>query len=111
MPQETLAQVFGSNFSQDANTFTITKSDLASTGLTASSSNTPGELFVALLLFAANTYNTTNQSSNPEVPITITASSYPTIDVRNNTNFLQQSYTVALETVLSAVTVSPNNYA
>lgn len=111
MAQETLQQVFGANVTQTATTLTINKADLAAVGLTANAANNPGELFTALLLNAqAGAYNSTNQGTNPEVPITITESTYPSIDVRNSQNYLQQNFTVSFETVLAATTVNPMNY-
>jgi len=111
MAQETLQQVFGANVTQTATTLTINKADLAASGLVASATNNPGELFVALMLNASTgAYNSTNQSNNPEVPITITQSTYPSIDVRNSQNYLQQNFTVSLETVLSSEAIVPANY-
>ncbi len=50
MAEPTLQQVFGANVTQDANTITISKADLASVGLTASANNRGEQLFTAILL-------------------------------------------------------------
>jgi hypothetical protein len=54
MAKPTLAEVFGPNATQDANTITISKADLATVGLNASANNT-AESLLAAILFKAET--------------------------------------------------------
>lgn len=112
MAQETLQQVFGANANQTATTLTITKADLASTGYTPSANDPPARILLAVLINAMNNaLNTTYQSTNPEVVVTIAQSSYPTIINRNNNNYVQQSLTVGMEDLYSSSgTINPQDY-
>lgn len=112
MAQETLAQVFGANATQNANTLTITKADLASTGYTPTANDPPARILLALLINAMNNaLNTTYQSTNPEIVVTISQNSYPTIINRNNNNYVQNSLTVGLEDLYSSSgAINPQDY-
>jgi hypothetical protein len=110
MAEPTLAQVFGSNATQDANTLTISKADLTSVGLTASANNTAESLVVALILKAASYLTETNQSSNPDIQITIADSGFPQIVSRNNSQYRQITYNVNLQTPDTGFTIDPDNY-
>lgn len=59
MAEPTLADVFGSGASQNANVLTIQKSDLAGVGLTASASNRAEALLVAIILRASQSLSET----------------------------------------------------
>jgi hypothetical protein len=107
--EPTPQQVFGTGFTQTATTFTISKADLASVGLTADASNRAEQLFVAVLLKAAASLNPTAQQSNPDIQITV-ESSFPSIVFRNDQNYRQSTYTVALQKLDTATSIDPDDY-
>ena len=109
MAEPTLEQIFGANASQDATTLTIAKSDLTSVGLTASASNTPESLFVAVLLKSAAYLNEANQQTNPDIQITI-AESFQSLVSRNNQQYRQRSYSVNLDKPDTAGGIDPDDY-
>ncbi|MBW4597462.1 MAG: hypothetical protein KME46_32345 [Brasilonema angustatum HA4187-MV1] len=109
MTKPTLQQVFGASATQTATTITITKADLVSTGLLASAGNTGESLLVALLLYAANTLNETNQTTNPETQITI-AQSFDSLVTRNSATYRQRTYSVNLQKVDTSATIDPDDY-
>ena len=109
MAEPTLVQVFGTNASQDATTLTIAKADLNSTGLTATATNTPESLFVAILLKAANYLNEANQQTNADIQITI-AESFQSLVSRNNQQYRQRSYSVNLDKPDTAGGIDPDDY-
>lgn len=111
MPEPTLTQVFGTNATQTSTTLTISKTDLASTGLTASANNTAESLVVAILLQASNYLNSTNQTStNTDIQVTIEDSGYPSITTRNNANYRQITYNVNLQKPDTGSTIDPDDY-
>jgi hypothetical protein len=109
MAEVTLLQIFGANATQTTTTLTITKADLASVGLTASANNTAESLLVALLLKAMTYLSPTNQETNPDIQITIDPS-YPSIVYRNDLNYRQNTYTVALQKPDTGFTIDPDDY-
>lgn len=109
MAEPTLTQVFGAGASQDANTLTIAKSDLAAMGLTASASNRAEALLVALILKVKAYLNSTNQESDPDIQVTI-EDGFPSLVFRNNQNYRQTSYTVNLQKLDVGSTVDPDDY-
>ena len=109
MTVPSLAQVFGEHASQDANTLTISKADLAVTGLTASATNTADSLVVALILLWQSYLTTTNQNNNPDQYITI-EDSFSSIISRNNINYRQNSKTINLQKVDTDSAINPNDY-
>ncbi|MGD1909077.1 MAG: hypothetical protein ACFB0C_24240 [Leptolyngbyaceae cyanobacterium] len=64
MSEPTLADVFGPNATQDANSITISKTDLANYGLTPSAANTAESIYVAILLQSAVELTSNNFSLN-----------------------------------------------
>lgn len=109
MAEPTLQQVFGANATQDANTITISKADLTPVGLTSSATNRAEQLFVAILLKAAAYLNPTTQTNDNDVQVTI-ESSFPSITFRNNQNYRQNTYTVALQKLDTSSTIDPDDY-
>ena len=71
MAEPTLGQVFGSNAAQTSSPITISKADLATTGLTASSTNTAESLLAAIVLLAKTSLTPENFNTVPEQSVTI----------------------------------------
>lgn len=67
----TLFEVIGNQSSQSSQFFNLSKADLTSTGLIASSVNSPTGLLMAILLKSKLTLNAENQIINPDIQITI----------------------------------------
>lgn len=109
MAEPTLNQVFGANAIQDANTLRISKTDLATVGLTASATNTPESLLVALILLWQQHLTPTNQSSNPEQSITI-EDGFPTIVYRESQPYRQASKTINIQKIDTSVIIDPDDY-
>ncbi len=110
MAEPTLVQVFGSGATQDASTLTIQKSALATVGLTASGTNTAESLLVAILLLAATYQNEANQTSNPDIQVTIADSGFPQIINRNSAQYRQITYNCNLQTPDTGFSIDPDNY-
>jgi hypothetical protein len=66
MAEPILQDIFGPNATQDDNTLTIAKADLAAVGLTAQANNTGEALLAAIIKLSANTLTGTNQLTNPD---------------------------------------------
>lgn len=64
MAEPTLQDVFGSNAAQSASDLTISKTDLATIGLTPSASNSGESLLVAVILYAAIRLTETARSAD-----------------------------------------------
>jgi hypothetical protein len=105
----TVTQVFGSNATQTSNALTISKTDLAATGLTASSDNTSEELVVALLKLWQSTLTAASQEANPEQQVTI-EDSFQQITTRNNAQYRQFSKTVNLQIVDTTSMIDPDDF-
>lgn len=113
MAEPTLAQIFGANATQDANTITISKADLAANaGLNPSANNTGESLLVAVVKQAALTLNDANQENNPEQSISISLSENPSNIPRNEALFFRNTYTVELDSIIdpSLLVIDPNKY-
>jgi hypothetical protein len=110
MPELTLQQIFGNNATQTATELIISKADLITVGLTASSTNTGESNFVALMLLASRHLNEINQSSNPDIQVTITDSGVVQLVSRNSQNYKQIIYTIKLQTPDSGLIIDPDNY-
>lgn len=109
MPEPQLTDIFGSKAQQTADTLTISKTDLATVGLTASATNSPESLWVAILLKAAQYLNEENQRTNPDIQITI-AQGFDSLVNRNNQPYRQRSYTIDLQKLDTNTTVNPDDY-
>jgi hypothetical protein len=66
MAKPTLTEVFGANATQDATTITISKTDLAEIGLTATANNTAESILAALVLKAGKSLTVGKFQSNPD---------------------------------------------
>ncbi|MEH2145299.1 hypothetical protein [Nostoc sp.] len=110
MAEPTLQQVFGANASQTATTLTIAKADLASVGLTALASNTAESLMVGLLLKAAAYLKDSNQTTDPDIQVTIADSGFPQLVNRNSAQWRQITYNVNLQTPDTGFAIDPDNY-
>ncbi len=71
MAEPTLLDVFGSNAAQTASAVTISKSDLAAVGLTASASNSAEQLLAAIVLKAKESLTEETFNTVPEQSVTI----------------------------------------
>ncbi|MDJ0795804.1 MAG: hypothetical protein QNJ51_03030 [Calothrix sp. MO_167.B12] len=109
MAEPTLVEVFGANAVQDVNTLTISKTDLATTGLTASVDNTAESLFVAMFKLARTKLNTTNQSADPDIQVTI-GNPQSFTNVRNGVTYNQINQSVSLEVESQGVIINPDSY-
>lgn len=112
MAEPLITQVFGSGASQTATTLTIDKADLATVGLTASATNTPESLFVAMLLIAKNQLSVANQELNVEQGVTVADQDFDfqSLVTRNNTIYRQTTYSVRLQKPDTASVINPNDY-
>ncbi|MCC5626858.1 hypothetical protein LC613_01085 [Nostoc sphaeroides CHAB 2801] len=110
MAEPTLIQVFGAGATQNATTLTISKTDLATTGLTASTTNTAESLIAAITLLAANYLNDTNQTTNADIQVTIVDSGFPQIVTRNNQQYRQTTYNVNFQKVDNTSTLDPDDF-
>jgi hypothetical protein len=109
MAEPTLQEVFGAAAVQDANTLTISKADLAATGLTPSANNKAESLLVALIQLARVQLTPTNQETNADQSITL-EDSFDSIVSRNNQNYRQKTISLNLQKLDTANTINPNDY-
>lgn len=111
MAEPTLQQVFGANASQTATELVIAKSDLAALGLTASATNTAESLMVGILLLAGQYLKEENQdTTNPDIQVTIAQAATPSIISRNNATYRQVTFDVNLQIVDTTSAIDPDNY-
>jgi hypothetical protein len=111
MAEPTLAQVFGANATQNSTTITISKTDLAAVGLTASSSNTAESLLTAILLQGQSYLTQTNYDANTDQNVII-ASGYSSFTTRGtgNTAYRNDQLTVTLSKLDSSSAIDPDDY-
>jgi hypothetical protein len=105
----TIQNVFGDGSNQDANSLTISKSDLVSVGLTPGANNTPTSLLIALILKASEWLNEAKQESDPDVN-TVIARGLDSLTTRNNTNFRQYSYTIEMQVADVNESIDPDDF-
>lgn len=72
MAEPTLSAVFGSNATQTTTEIIISKSDLATKGLTPSAINTAESLLIAIALLAKDSLTPANQTLNTDQSIAVT---------------------------------------
>jgi len=108
----TLQQCFGANATEDINTITISKADLAANGgYTPSATDTPSEILVAILKNYTLVANATTQQSDPTIVVTVTLSSTPTTTYLNSSTYQQDTYSVAMIKPLQNVgIINPDDY-
>lgn len=109
MGEPSIQQVFGAGSSQTATQLIIAKADLAAVGLTASATNTPESLYVAMLLLAAQHLTDANFASNPDQSLTI-VKGFSTLVTRNTDAYRQQAYSVNLHKLDNAGVIDPDDY-
>lgn len=107
MAPPTPQQIFGTGFTQTPTTFTIAKADLP--GLTASASNSGGQLFAALVLKAKTQLTRANQESNPDQSITI-EDGFESLETRLSIQYRQNSLTVNLQKPDASTGIDPDDY-
>ena len=111
MPQPTLTEVFGSGATQTATTLTISKSALATVGLTASQDNSAESLLAAILLIAKINLTETKFGSNIDQSIVIdNGFKSTTIRGNNNTQYLTDQLTVTLAKIDPLSPLDPDDY-
>ncbi|MFM6607443.1 MAG: hypothetical protein ACKPH3_25790 [Dolichospermum sp.] len=110
MPQPTLTEVFGSGATQTATTLTISKSALATVGLTASQDNSAESLLAAILLIAKINLTETKFESNIDQSIVIDNGFKSTTIRGNNTQYLTDQLTVTLAKVDPLSPLDPDDY-
>ncbi|MBD2495006.1 hypothetical protein [Nostoc sp. FACHB-280] len=110
MAEPTLTNVFGTGATQDASTLTISKSALATVGLTASGSNSAESLFVAIILLAQSYLNDTNQANNINQSVSISTASTPSFVSRDNTTYIRDSIAIEIDKLAPTLTIDPDDY-
>ncbi|MBW4556407.1 MAG: hypothetical protein KME59_10785 [Trichormus sp. ATA11-4-KO1] len=110
MAEPTLQQVFGANATQDINSITISKTDLAAVGLTANATNTAESLLIAINLLAKTYLTQANFDANIDQSIIVENgfSSFTTRGV-NNDSYRTDQLTVTLAK-LDSSTLDPDDY-
>lgn len=93
--------IFGPGFSQDATSFTISKTALASAGLIASASNKQEELLAALIIHWEKALTQQAWSTNAQANIFVTKEQ-PTLNSRtigsDTSSFFTHQYQVSIAT-------------
>ncbi|MBD2508282.1 hypothetical protein H6G91_13500 [Nostoc muscorum FACHB-395] len=109
MAELTLAQVFGTNATQDATTVTIYKADLPR--LTPASVNTGESLLTGIILKSQVQLTKTNFDANIDQSIYI-ESGFPGFAFRgtDNTSYRVDSLTVSLAKVDTSSVIDPDDY-
>jgi hypothetical protein len=107
--EPTILQVFGTAASQTDTALSIQKADLATVGLTASTTNTAESLFVAILLKAKEYLSVSNQQANPDIQITIEDGGQTLIE-RNEAFYRQRFFYVYAETLETQSGIDPDDY-
>ncbi len=112
MAEPTLTQVFGASATQSSTVLTISKTDLAVLGLTASANNSAESLFVALLLQAKATLTPTNLETNADQSVSVAESdfNFQTLVTRNNQTYRQSTYSVNLQKIDNSSIIDPDDY-
>jgi hypothetical protein len=111
MPKPTLAEVFGANATQNATTLTLSKSDLASVGLTTSATNSAESLLAAIILKSKEYLSQTNFDLNIDQS-TVVGTGFKSTTVRgtNNTQYLTDQLTLTLAKIDPLSPLDPDDY-
>ncbi|MEH1940096.1 MAG: hypothetical protein V7L01_07755 [Nostoc sp.] len=109
MSEPTLAQVFGSNATQDATTITIYKADLPR--LTPQTVNTPESLLTGIIVKAQSGLPKSTFDSNIDQSIYVEPG-YPGFAFRgtDNTSYRVDNLVVNLAKIDTASTIDPDDY-
>ncbi|MDZ7953339.1 hypothetical protein [Nostoc sp. DedQUE09] len=109
--EPTLTAVFGANATQDADTLTISKADLTSTGLTPGANNTAESLLIALMLKFKAALTDAGKDTNIDQSVAVVDGFSPSITTRNDAIYLRNTISVEIDRVLTgAATIDPNLY-
>ena len=109
--EPTLTAVFGANATQDANTLTISKSDLVSTGLTSGANNTAESLLIALILKFKAALTDEGKDTNIDQSVAVVDGFSPSITTRGDGIYLRNTISVEIDRVLEgAATIDPDLY-
>jgi hypothetical protein len=109
MAEPTLVALFGANAVQDADTLTLSKTDLAAVGLTPSANNSAEALLTAIVKKAGMVLTPNNQDLNPDQSITI-EDGFPSIIQRNDTNYRQNQKTISFQKLDTQAEIDPDDY-
>lgn len=109
MAEPTLENIFGAGATQDASTLTISKTALASVGLTPQAANTGESLLAAILKLAANTLTATNQTLNEKQHCSIQAANSAVYESPFGTR-LRQNLLISFDDPFVNPGVTPDNY-
>ncbi|MGB3422697.1 MAG: hypothetical protein WBA52_20140 [Dolichospermum sp.] len=110
MPKPTLIEVFGTNATQTATSFTISKNDLISVGLTASATNSAEALLAAIILKAKAYLTEANFEANIDQATTIGTGFKSTTVRGNNTQYITDQLTVTLAKIDPLSPLDPDDY-
>ncbi|WP_373525087.1 hypothetical protein [Nostoc sp.] len=109
--EPTLIEVFGANATQTADTLTISKIDLTSTGLTASATNTAESLLIAIMLKFKTTLTDEARDLNIDQSVAVVDGFSPSITTRNDLIYLRNTISVEIDRLLAgANTIDPDLY-
>lgn len=109
MAQPTLQAVFGTNATQDANTITISKADLSTTGLTPAATNTVGQILAALVKKIEPVLSSDAQTANPDIDVVV-GEGFDSLVTRNNQQYRNKSITISFQKLDAGGTLNPNDY-
>lgn len=109
MAEPTLEQVFGDGAAQDASTLTISKTALATVGLTPDAANTAESLLAALLRVAMNQLTNTNLQLNPDQHCAIQNANSTVWESPYGTR-LRHNLLVSFDSSFSNPGIVPDNY-
>lgn len=109
MAEPTLAAIFGSSVTQTSTTLTISKTDLATVGLTASATNTPESLLAAIIVLAQASLGELTYETNLDQSITIIDGA-DSLVTRGSTTYRQKTKTIEFFKVDTSGNFDPDDY-
>jgi hypothetical protein len=111
MPKPTLIEVFGTNASQTATSFTISKNDLISVGLTASATNSAEALLAAIILKAKAYLTEAAFEANIDQSLFVgTGFKSTTVRGTNNTQYITDQLVLNLAKIDPLSPLDPDDY-
>lgn len=109
MADPTLQDVFGPGATQTATTITIAKADFPK--LTARVDNSGQEVFVGLILRAADFFTTTARDTDTDRKLEVTYDGQTIFPIPNSTDLdRQDTYTCVLHKTVARADVDPDDY-
>jgi|SRR6478672_7437774 len=109
MAEPTLTAVFGPNAVQDADSLTLSKTDLATVGLTPAANNKAEGLLAAIIRIAENSLTTTAQETNPDQSITI-EDGFPSLIDKDGTAYRRNQKTINFDKPDTQSSIDPDDY-